>query len=369
MFFEFKLHFEQCAPWISGSRIRAHFYFHEFFRFGSCRDSVVEEVFSSPLRRSRLDLSLSTSPSKRANSPIKSFALDEEDGRENGIYSSVNRSETMKASNKFDENVEDEEDDGSFKFAQKKRLKALASKFSNYEEEDSDAIKPILAQASATGSPYKKDLTKTVDVDQIINRNAPATHNLNSNDPDFVKSLKAQGFEESSSKSKLVYDFKRKTTNHTPTGSRDASPYKNDPMQYIRPQQKLAVATPPKSNPTKSSPTKDPMQYIRPQPKLPAASPPKSYPSKSSPTKKPPAYRSVSPTRMASPRTEPSNSVKPHPLQFVSPQKANATPAAGPPKPPRTYIDMEEESPTEINEIFKNETGNFDILSRAVYFH
>ena len=63
----------------------------------------------------------------------------------------------------------------SFKFAQKKRLKALASKFSNYEEEDSDAIKPILAQASATGSPYKKDLTKTVDVDQIINRNAPAT--------------------------------------------------------------------------------------------------------------------------------------------------------------------------------------------------
>ena len=87
----------------------------------------------------------------------------------------------------------------------------------------------ILAQASATGSPYKKDLTKTVDVDKIINRSGNYSTPLTKNDPsDLVKSLKAQGYEESSSKSKLVYDFKKKTD------SRDSSP---DPMQFIRPQQ------------------------------------------------------------------------------------------------------------------------------------
>ena len=90
----------------------------------------------------------------------------------------------------------------------------------------------ILAQASATGSPYKRDLTKTVDVDKIINRSgnysAPPTKNEQS---ELVKSLKAQGYEESSSKSKLVYDFKKKAD------SRDSSPFKPDPMQFIRPQQ------------------------------------------------------------------------------------------------------------------------------------
>ena len=82
------------------------------------------------------------------------------------------------------------------------------------------------------------------------------------------------------------------------------SPYKNDPLQYIRPQPKVvtntaSVATPPK------------LESVKP----------------SSPSKKTPAYRSVSPTRMASPRTEASTSVKPHPLQFVSPQKAKVAAA------------------------------------------
>ena len=71
-----------------------------------------------------------------------------------------------------------------------------------------------------------------MDVDKIINRSgnysAPPTKNEQS---ELVKSLKAQGYEESSSKSKLVYDFKKKTE------SRDSSPYKPDPMQFIRPQQ------------------------------------------------------------------------------------------------------------------------------------
>ena len=49
-------------------------------RFGSCRDtSIVEEVFSSPARRSRLDLSLSPSKASRA-SPVRKFALDDNDG-------------------------------------------------------------------------------------------------------------------------------------------------------------------------------------------------------------------------------------------------------------------------------------------------
>ena len=82
------------------------------------------------------------------------------------------------------------------------------------------------------------------------------------------------------------------------------SPFKNDPLQYIRPQPKVvtnpaSVATPPK------------LESLKP----------------SSPSKKTPAYRSVSPTRMASPRTEASTSVKPHPLQFVSPQKAKVAAA------------------------------------------
>ena len=274
-------------------------------RFGSCRDSVVEEVFSSPIRKSRLNLA-TNSPSKK-----KDTITD--------VADSVSKSD------KKETTEEEEDDDGSFKSGQRKRLKALASKFSNYDDEDSEAIKQVISQAAATGSPYKRDLTKTVDVDKIINRSAPATHNLDQ-DPEFMKSLKAQGFEESNSKSKLVYDFKKKNSSNTPNGSRDASPYKNDPMQYIRPQPKTIVTT---------------------------ATPPKPK----SPTKKAPAYRSVSPTRMASPRTEASASVKPHPLQFISPQKANVVtpaPSNGPPKPPRTYIDIEEESPTDV---FKTEVS------------
>lgn len=270
-------------------------------RFGSCRDtSIVEEVFSSPARRSRLDLSLSPSKASRA-SPVRKFALDDNDGEKKQDQSKKTDAEDV---------------DWDYRSGQRKRLKALASKFNDYDDEDSESMKQVLAQATATGSPYKRDLTKTVDVDKIINRTASPVKS-SSNDPDFVKSLKAQGYEESSSKSKLVYDFKKK--NNSP--KRDSSPYKADPMQFIRPQQKSnGTATPP----TAKSPTK---------------------------TSKTAAYRSVSPTRMASPVQRPPSPYKPHPLQFISPQKAHAPPPA-PPKPPRTYMDMEEDSPSEV---FKSE--------------
>ena len=160
-------------------------------------------------------------------SPIRAFALDETDVK-------VDKSK---------EAIEvEEEDDGSYRSAQRKRLKALACKFSDYDEEDSESIKQVLAQATATGSPYKRDLTKTVDVDKIINRSG-------GQDPDLVKSLKAQGFEESSSKSKLVYDFSKQQT----STSRDSSPYQRpDPLQYVRPQKTTIVQPTKPTSPVKA---------------------------------------------------------------------------------------------------------------------
>ena len=92
-----------------------------------------------------------------------------------------------------------------------------------------------------TGDKSKKDLTKIVDVDKVINRSGPFTAHSNKTknsdqNPDFVKSLKAQGYEESQSQSKLVYDFKKKTDSPT-THQRDSSPYKPNPLQFIRPAQ------------------------------------------------------------------------------------------------------------------------------------
>ena len=62
---------------------------------------------------------------------------------------------------------------------------------------------------------------------------------------------------------------------------------------------------------------------------------------------------------MASPQQRPPSPFKPHPLQFVSPQKANVPPPP-PPKPPRTYIDMEEEEldqgMDQADVVYKSET-------------
>ena len=74
--------------------------------------------------RSRLGISLANnSPGKTIGSPLRSRLSPE------------------KA--KKSEEPEEDLDDGSFKSEQRKRLRALASKFSNYDDEDSIAIKEL----------------------------------------------------------------------------------------------------------------------------------------------------------------------------------------------------------------------------------
>ena len=41
-------------------------------------------------------------------------------------------------------NEDEEEDDGSYRAARKRRLKQFASKFTDYEEEDSEAMKQVI---------------------------------------------------------------------------------------------------------------------------------------------------------------------------------------------------------------------------------
>ena len=89
----------------------------------------------------------------------------------------------------------------------------------------------------------------------VSNRRSP-TKNLGK-DPAFVKSLKAQGFEETSSKTKLVYDFKKtpqgarttspnKTMLSSPTRNaveaRPTSPFKPHPLQFVSPQVNKAMS-------------------------------------------------------------------------------------------------------------------------------
>ncbi len=86
--------------------------------------------------RSRLDISLAKDSPTRKTSPLKTRYSPEK--------SSTSLAEKKKEAPLAEaEPEDDEEDDGSFKFAQKKRLKALASKFSNYDDEDSMAIKQL----------------------------------------------------------------------------------------------------------------------------------------------------------------------------------------------------------------------------------
>eukprot|EP00096_Caligus_rogercresseyi_P012802 TRINITY_DN5480_c0_g1_i1.p1 TRINITY_DN5480_c0_g1~~TRINITY_DN5480_c0_g1_i1.p1 ORF type:complete len:1193 (+),score=419.23 TRINITY_DN5480_c0_g1_i1:22-3600(+) len=164
------------------------------------------------------------------------------------------------------------------KEARKKRLAGLAAKYSAWEEE-------LPSQSNATAATAPANTSEIVDVDSAIQEaedtassskvKASSTAS-SSQDPSFLKSLQAQGFTESSSKSKLVYDF-----NQHRRRSRSLSPVKSYPtvQHYL--------------SPTRS-------------------------------------YRSQVPTRSPSPS-------KPHPLQFVSPAARPPAPLAGPPKPARTY--------------------------------
>ena len=97
--------------------------------------------------------------------------------------------------------------------ARRKRLQALASKFKVYDDDDDDLSTKkrsntlTLATAAASSSPSRRERTKIVDVDKEINRMSTTGNGKTKNlagDANFMSSLKAQGFEETQSKTKLV---------------------------------------------------------------------------------------------------------------------------------------------------------------------
>ena len=104
---------------------------HNFF--------ILQEVFTSPARRSRLDLSLSPSKSKTS---LYKFALDENDS-EVGKKNEPFEAEQIKETTTNEAQMEEEEDDGSYRSAQKRRSKGLASKFNTYDDEDSESMKQV----------------------------------------------------------------------------------------------------------------------------------------------------------------------------------------------------------------------------------
>ena len=219
--------------------------------------------------------------------------------------------------------------------------------YSNKDEDERTDAR-LLAQAAVSPAPDvlgRRNTSKIVDVDQELTKGSSETGGGTATErrsrsptkrglmkePGFVQSLRAQGFEESVSKGKLTYDFKN-TSPSSSSGYRSTSPTK------------MTAAERP------NSPYKpNPHQFICPQKDSPAT--PGSYASSS--TSKTPAssksYRSVSPTRKLDPTK--GSPFTPHPLQFVSPQRANspAIPKApppppsslatvdGPPKPQRSY--------------------------------
>ena len=144
-----------------------------------------------------------------------------------------------------------------------------------------------------TEAPNNLDVTREIDVDEelaaiedaaeeerrnrekvvVVSRNqSPSkisgrTQDL-AKDDNFIRSLKAQGFEESNSKTKLVYDFKRtpqgkqvrgdqggestsrpvhlSSPTRNATEPRATSPFKPHPLQFISPQV-MASASPTRS--------------------------------------------------------------------------------------------------------------------------
>ena len=75
------------------------------------------------------------------------FALDENDGevsKKNEPFEAEQIKETIEAKKNPTPMEEEEEDDGSYKSAQKRRLKSLASKFNTYDDEDSESMKQVM---------------------------------------------------------------------------------------------------------------------------------------------------------------------------------------------------------------------------------
>ena len=75
------------------------------------------------------------------------YALDENDGevgKKNEPFEAEQIKETIETKKNPTPMEEDEEDDGSYKSAQKRRLKSLASKFNTYDDEDSESMKQVI---------------------------------------------------------------------------------------------------------------------------------------------------------------------------------------------------------------------------------
>merc|ERR1712076_316227 len=97
----------------------------------------------------------------------------------------------------------------------KRRLKNLASKFHEYDDDENERINArLLANAAVSPSPDvlgRRNTSKVVDIDRELHKSAERqsrspTKKPNRNEASFIQSLKAQGFEESESKSKLTYN-------------------------------------------------------------------------------------------------------------------------------------------------------------------
>ncbi len=248
-------------------------------------------------------------PKRKTPSPLKEVASG-------GIVTSARRQFATYDEDTFGES------------GRKRRLAALAKKFHKYDADDDPMEGP--AQPS---TPLAQDMsvTKEVDVDEELaeineaaekraeaerrrsrSRSASPTKGRGeqyknvAKDPEFVRSLRAQGFEETESKTKLVYDFNK----------RSASPTKSTI---------LSSPTKTAAEPRSTSPFKPhPLQFVSPQVNKEAAA----VKSAAAPT--PPAAK-VTPARPSSP-------YKPHPMQFISPQRAHSptrqVPASEPPRPP-----------------------------------
>ena len=175
---------------------------------------------------------------------------------------------------------------------------------------DASSVRPMTMRAA---SPVKtvRAVSPTKFVVGSANQESPLRSKPVTADESLVSSLKAQGFTESESASKLVYSFKEKKEEAGAGRRANRSP---SPQSYrkslhqVNEEEEDVEASSRGRSPLKRTPTV-----------------------LSSPTK-----TVLAPTRSVSPS-------KPHPLQFVSPQVAAAAAAAPvappppPPKPSRTY--------------------------------
>ena len=321
-------------------------------KFASCRDRS-----TSPAKRTMSEVS-STKSSLSSPTRLNSFGSTSDytssPSRWSPIKDEMNYvfNTTINESNKTDvvnsevnpRKLDYNEDDWNEASAgnRKRRLKNLASKFHEYDEDENERINArLLANAAVSPSPDvlgRRNTSKVVDIDQELSestsrRSRSPTKKPNRNEASFIQSLKAQGFEESESKSKLVYDFKNSPNYRSSsptkleTSGRPASPYKHNPHQFICPQKGSPACMTPSTGSGEKSWKNSAYRSQSPQ--------------------KTPAYRSVSPTRMLDPK--PNSPFKPHPLQFISPKKfgspanqktTSASEAScndGPPKPQRIF--------------------------------